>query len=181
MIGDRLLVAPKPGEPLTLGAFTVECRVCTCCSEPKPRYFVRDAWGQVVAGGRSFRRLAHFRRWQLDPMVALRRTSDGEPVVEDEPAGWPVAEMNAWQKLGWYLARNDMQLGDTAEPIARRHPDCVSEAAVEVPGGRPPADVPPFTVSGPAKHPRQSSPPQPTTAPVERTAPDDEGQFSLFP
>lgn len=44
------MIEPKPnGSAVPIGGGkTCEMRVCTCCKDPKPRYFVRDAEGQVV-------------------------------------------------------------------------------------------------------------------------------------
>ena len=172
MIGDEVLVPPAPGETLTLGAFTVRCRVCKCCPGSTPTYVVRDGHGELVAMAKTFRLLAHYRRWQLDPMTALTFRKDGEPVIRSEPPGWPVDDMNAWQKLCWYLARNDLALGDIAYPITRVHPDYVQKRKAPAQAKGPEPEPPPVAARVPTQKPRGPT--------LPRGPADDAGQFSLW-
>jgi len=84
-------------------------------------FYVRNADGELLAAGQSFRALAHWRRWQLDPVIKFRWDWS-----------WPDSDLNAFQLLVWSLARTDLSLGDIATPIPSIHPDCV-RPAVELP------------------------------------------------
>ena len=153
------LVAPLAGETIAVGAFTVQHRVCRCCKDPKPMFIARAPSGEIVAMGRSFRGLAHWRRWQLDPVIAY-----------DKPWSWPEHEMNAWQKLCFYLARHDIELGDRPDPITRVHPECIRDDPSPGPRSADPE-------RGDAAIEPEPGTREPT---LPRGAADVAGQFSLW-
>ena len=180
---DEILTPPGVGEVLDLGLEIVECRACSCCapdtSSGGPRYYVYSGALELLAMGHSWRRLAHHRGWQLDPMEVWRH-----------PQSWPESEMNPYQLATWHELRVHLDLGDTAEPIAAAPPICVVRRAPKPEPGRArdlllgPVTRKPKPVQGKRRKIRPNLPPpkpdEPTLPPLPRGHADQEGQFSLW-
>ena len=126
---DELLTAPDVGEVLDLGHELVECRKCPCCPEDStsgaPRFYVYTSRLELVAMASSFRRLAHHRRWQMDPQEVWRY-----------PQSWPEEEMTIYQLAQWRELRVHLDLGDIADPVPAAHPLAVSRRAPRPAPGR---------------------------------------------
>lgn len=109
------LPPPPAGHAYRLGDVTVEHRLCSCCPDPRPWFFVRDRDGVAQTMSSDWRLLCHYRRWQIDTAELARR-----------PASWPESEMTAWQLLCWKIIRPQLAVDDapTFPAIPSVHPDC---------------------------------------------------------
>lgn len=88
---------PDPGERRQVGRYSVEARLCSCCKNPKVRYFVRniprtegiDGDG-LLAGGAHWSRLCHTIGWYpldgLDRDDAIPR--EGAPPKPKRAESW---------------------------------------------------------------------------------------------
>ena len=51
-----MIEEPEPnGEPQDYGDLLIQLRVCSCCKDPVPRYFVWNADGKMIRMAWSFR------------------------------------------------------------------------------------------------------------------------------
>ena len=171
---NAVLQPPGPGQILLIAGCTVTVKTCSCCKGAKPVFYVHSG-DEIVAMGRSWQGLCHYRRWQFDPVIKHSR-----------PQSWPDEELNAWQLLGWAIARRDLAAEKTADPIPWTHPECGLPPPLPVDGteywlaegaqdAREAFGTPPKISTRPAPPP---APPAAVLEPVE--PPPQNEQRSLF-